>query len=303
MLLQVIHTTRYAYAAPVRGAEHLAHLRPQADAGQKVLEHALQITPAPSRIRRSHDVYGNERAFFSLHVEHTSLEVTARSVVHTVPRAACTGGMAWEEVRERLAYRREAPYAPAAEFAFASPCVPRDEAFIEFARPSFTASRPLQDACDHLMRRIHDAFRYEPHVTDATTPALEALRLRRGVCQDYAHVMLGCLRSLGLAARYVSGYLLTHPPPGQPRLVGADASHAWVEVHVPDPAQGAQWMGFDPTNARTPGEDCVVLARGRDFADVSPLRGVLQGGAHHLMHVAVTVTPIESRPAHGKESP
>jgi transglutaminase-like putative cysteine protease len=141
------------------------------------------------------------------------------------------------------------------------------------------------------MTRIHTDFEYETEATDVSTPALEALRLRQGVCQDFAHVMLACLRSLGLAARYVSGYLLTEPPPGQPRLLGADSSHAWVSVYVPGDGKRGQWLDLDPTNRRSPGEDYVVLATGRDYSDVSPIRGVIHGGSNHQLHVAVTVLP------------
>jgi transglutaminase-like putative cysteine protease len=152
----------------------------------------------------------------------------------------------------------------------------------------------VADAARDLMARIHEDFTYEPQATDVNTPALEALALRKGVCQDLAHVMLGCLRSLGVPARYVSGYLLTEPPPGKPRLLGSDASHAWVSVYLPaeDGGPGGAWTDLDPTNNRAPGEDYVTLAVGRDYYDVSPVRGVIHGGANHTLHVAVTVTPV-----------
>ena len=172
-----------------------------------------------------------------------------------------------------------------------------------YAAESFAPGRPLMQAARHLMSRIHADFAYTSNATDAGTPALESLRLRRGVCQDFAHVMIGCLRSLGLAARYVSGYLLTEPPPGQPRLVGADASHAWVSVWSPaaDESDGASddntWFDLDPTNDRAAGEDYVTLAIGRDFSDVSPLRGVIHGGDHHVLQVGVTVEPVPAATA------
>jgi transglutaminase-like putative cysteine protease len=200
--------------------------------------------------------------------------------------------MTWEEARERMRYHRGASYDPAAEFVFASPHVPRHAEFLAYAMASFTPLRPLVEAAHDLMARIHDDFVYETEATDVSTPPLDVLRLRQGVCQDFAHVMLACLRSLGLAARYVSGYLLTEPPPGQTRLVGSDASHAWVSVYVPgDGARGGKWLDLDPTNRRAPGEDYVVLATGRDYSDVSPIRGVINGGANHRLHVAVTVSP------------
>jgi transglutaminase-like putative cysteine protease len=205
--------------------------------------------------------------------------------------------MSWEQVRERLRYHRGAAWDPAAEFVFASPHVPRHEDFLAYARPSFTPGRPLLEAARELMERIHADFIYEPEATDVSTPALEALEMRRGVCQDFAHVMLACLRSLGLPARYISGYLLTEPPPGRARLVGSDASHAWVSIYLPGEEGPGEWTGLDPTNRRAPGEDYVVLATGRDYSDVSPIRGVIRGGARHELHVAVTVTPVDSAAA------
>ncbi len=145
------------------------------------------------------------------------------------------------------------------------------------------------------MERIFADFEYESEATDVSTPALEALQMRKGVCQDFAHIMLACLRSLGLPARYVSGYLLTEPPPGKARLIGSDASHAWVSLYLPGKAAAAgSWADLDPTNNRAPGEDYVTVATGRDYSDVSPLRGVLHGGANHKLHVAVTVTPVDA---------
>jgi transglutaminase-like putative cysteine protease len=237
-------------------------------------------------------VFGNVRSFFSLQFPHEFLRVQAESLVRTMSCGAPGHDLPWEEVADRLRYHRGARYDPAAGFAFASPYVPRDTEFVEYAQASFAAGRPLLAAARDLMRRIHEDFEYETTATDVNTPALEALALRKGVCQDLAHVMLGCLRSLGLPARYVSGYLLTNPPPGRPRLVGCDASHAWVAVYLPGAGDAlGTWVEFDPTNDRTAGEDYVTLAIGRDFSDVSPMRGVIHGGTHHSLRVAVTVTP------------
>ncbi len=290
MLLQVTHETRYRYTPPVRTAQHMAHLAPRDGPGQRVLSHRLEISPRAAPPVENRDAFGNRRTFFSLHAAHDELVVTAQSIVETRPLPPVAGDIAWEKVREGLRYRRLAAYDPAAEFAFASPHVPRHAAFAAYAEPSFPPRRPLLEAARDLMRRIHADFEYHTEATDVSTPALEALGLRQGVCQDFAHVMLGCLRSLGLPARYVSGYLLTVPPPGTTRLVGSDASHAWVAVHVPGEAGG--WVDLDPTNCRAPGEDYVTVAIGRDYSDVAPLRGVLHGGARHQLQVAVTVTPV-----------
>ena len=297
MRLHVVHETTYDYAPAVKTAQHLGHLKPAHDAQQRVLSHHLDIAPQPAQRSEAVDVFGNTRTFFSLQAAHSHLAVTAESVVETFALPEPDHAMPWEEVRERMRYHRGAHYDPASEFVFASPYVPRHDDFAAYAHPSFAPGRPLLDAARALMSRIHADFAYEAQATDVSTPALEALALRKGVCQDFAHVMLGCLRSLGLPARYVSGYLLTQPPPGQPRLVGSDASHAWVSIYLPADEGPGTWTQLDPTNDRSPGEDYVRLAVGRDYADVSPMRGVLHGGAHHTLNVAVTVTPVEGAAA------
>ena len=297
MLLHVVHETVYEYAPPVGTALHMAHLRPAYRDGQRLLRHELRIDPVPAQRSESVDVFGNTRTFFGLPASHARLRVVAESVVATAAPAPPGGRLAWEDARERLRYHPGAGHDPAAEFAFASPYVPRHEDFATYARPSFTPGRPLIEAARELSARIHRDFAYVSQATDASTPALQALALRRGVCQDFAHVMLGCLRSLGLAARYVSGYLLTEPPPGRSRLVGSDASHAWVSVYLPAEAGRGCWADLDPTNDRAPGEDYVRLAVGRDYSDVSPIRGVIHGGAQHTLRVAVTVAPVQAAAA------
>lgn len=308
MLLHVLHETRYDYSPPVENAHHVVHLKPintrSNEQGQRLLSHSLRISPNPEQQREVPDVYGNWRSFFSFQAAHDSLVVVADSMVSTAPAIQFTSeGPAWEQVREHFRYHAAAAWDPAAEFLFASPYVPREEAFAEFARPSFVAGRPLPDSARDLMQRIHRHMTYESLSTEVNTPALQALAQRKGVCQDFAHIMVACCRAMGLPARYVSGYLLTQPPPGQPRLVGSDASHAWASVYCPAEKHGAvdgnqpgQWLDFDPTNDRSPGEDYVTLAIGRDFLDVSPLRGVIRGGARHDLSVAVTVTPLEAAP-------
>lgn len=293
MLLHVVHETAYDYVPMVRTAMHMAHLKPASNARQELLSHRLAVDPAPVQQAESLDAFGNTRSFFSLAFAHEALRVRAESLVSTVAPETPEDSLPWELVAERMRYHREARYDPAAEFAFASPYVPRHEAFVAYAQASFGEGRPLLDAARDLMRRIHADFEYATSATDVNTPALDALRLRKGVCQDLAHVMLGCLRSLGLPARYVSGYLLTEPPPGQPRLVGSDASHAWVSVYLPGSEGPGTWADLDPTNDRAPGEDYVQLAIGRDYSDVSPMRGVIHGGASHSLRVAVTVAPAQ----------
>jgi transglutaminase-like putative cysteine protease len=299
MLLRLTHETHYEYTPAVENADHMLHLSPPSNATQTVLEHRLDISPTPSHVRETQDVYGNRRSFFSLQGTHHELTVTAHSTIRTHPSvtplqaAACQ--MAWERAREMFRYRAGVPYNSAWEFLFASPYVPRDAAFAEFASPSFAPGIPLLDAAADLMTRIHQTMTYDGDSTDVNTPALTALKQGKGVCQDFAHIMVACCRAMGLPARYVSGYLLTQPAPGQPRLIGCDASHAWASVYCPgDHNEASQWFDFDPTNDRMPGEDYITLATGRDFLDVSPLRGVIRGGAQHDLRVAVTVMPLES---------
>jgi len=299
MLLQVRHETLYHYSPAVENAQHAVHMRPGNGSSQTVLQHALHISPQPVQQREALDVYGNWKLFFSLQTSHDGLQVTADSLVQTHVRPSPTADsaeLAWEHVREAFRYRAGAEYNSAWEFAFASPYVPRHEKFAEFAKPSFVAGRPLLEAAHALMSCIHSSMAYDGDSTDVDTPALVALQQGRGVCQDFAHIMVACCRAMGLPARYVSGYMLTQPAPGQPRLIGCDASHAWASVYCPDGkgSSTGQWFDFDPTNNRAPAEDYVRLATGRDFLDVSPLRGVLRGGAQHTLEVAVTVTPVDA---------
>lgn len=296
MLLHVTHATRYDYAPPVETAQHLAHLKPMNTASQRLVSHALTISPTPAQHGESPDVYGNTRAFFALEATHEELVVTAESVVDTAPPVlspAIARELPWEEVRERFRYVKDSSYDPASDFVFPSRYVPRHDDFAAYARASFAPGRPAFDAAMDLTLRMYRDLEYDAGSTEISTPAIEALAQRKGVCQDFAHIMIACLRTLGLPARYVSGYLLTQPPPGRPRLIGADASHAWVSVYLPGADGPGDWADFDPTNGRQPGEDYVTLAIGRDYSDVSPMRGVLHGGARHTLAVSVTVRPLE----------
>lgn len=296
MRLQITHTTRYHYQPVVETAQHMAYVRPKSHAGQTLLAHALQVSPTPAQLRSTRDVYGNDRCFFSLQAPHSVLEVQAISIITTRPSGLPASDLAWEQQRDRMRYQAHAKYEPASEFVFASPFVPRLPEFAAYARPSFVPGASVLDVAVNLMERIYTDFTYESLSTQINTPALQALEQRKGVCQDFAHIMLACLRTMGLAARYVSGYLLTQPAPGTVKLVGSDASHAWVSVYVADLPEGVRWVDLDPTNNRwgwhAPGVDYVTLATGRDFGDVSPLRGVIHGGASHTLHVGVTVEEI-----------
>ncbi len=304
MKVQVTHETRYNYVPAVEVAQHMAYLQPLNTATQQLLSHTLQVEPRPDQQTPALDVYGNTRTFISLQTAHAQLRVVATSIVATQARSMPASDMAWEPVRERFRYRADGDYDAAAEFVFASPYVARHPDFATYARASFAPATSLFTAASNLMHRIHADFKYESKSTEINTPALVALAQRKGVCQDFAHIMIACLRQMGLAARYVSGYLLTKPAPGTHRLIGNDASHAWVSVLLPDLPQTARWCDFDPTNDRcgwgSPGEGYIVLATGRDYSDVSPIRGVIHGGANHRLRVAVTVTPLDVTPLSGQ---
>jgi len=292
MRLLITHETVYDYTPVVETAQHMAYLTPRRTDSQQLINHQLSITPEPAQRRVATDVFGNTRSFFSLQQPHRQLRVVATSEVQTCAGRLPENLIDWEGTRERFRYRAGNAYDPANEFVFASAMAPQQAEFAAYARASFSPGQSLLLGALDLMHRIHRDFTYESQSTEVNTPAVEALAQRKGVCQDFAHIFIACLRSMGLAARYVSGYLLTAPPPGMVKLRGSDASHAWGAVYLP----GSGWVDMDPTNDRagapSPGEDYVTLAIGRDFSDVSPMRGVIHGGANHTLRVGVTVEPV-----------
>ena len=293
MRLSIVHETHYLYESPVLVSHQLLHLTPRVLERQSFAAHRIDIDPAPSEYDVGTDYFGNPvtRALFA--APHTALSVRATSQATVVPRTAdplAAASTPWRQVRDRLSSLDGAPLLEPTEFIFESPYVEIFGALAQYAAPSFPAGVGILQGAADLMRRIHADFAFDDTATVVATPLREVLRLRRGVCQDFAHLMIGALRALGLPARYVSGYILTSPPPGYPRLVGADASHAWVSVY--DPAAG--WIDFDPTNDCLIDDEHVTIAWGRDFGDVTPMRGVILGGAQHTLRVHVTVTPVES---------
>ena len=290
-LLQVTHETCYDYDAPVEVAHHSAWLRPRDTEVQKVQRWDLQIDPLPeSAVQESKDAFGNWRHGFSHSRVHDRLTVTSRFQVllTTPPQLDAAHSPPWEEAAAALRYRAGVTQPEAVEFVLPSQFAPHAPELAAYAHDLFSPGRPLLQGAQALMTRVHQRMQYKPHSTDVATNALQALAQGQGVCQDFAHLMIAALRSLGLAARYVSGYLLTHPPEGQPRLVGADASHAWVAVWCP--LHG--WVALDPTNDVRVGQDHVTLAWGRDYADVAPLRGVIRGAGTAPSAVGVTVEPV-----------
>jgi transglutaminase-like putative cysteine protease len=313
--LRVRHETSYRYDSEVEGAHHLAHLRPRDTATQQIRAWSLVVSPHPdvgvelaSGIRETFDPWGNARQVFAHSQVHDELDVTsAFEAGISAPDLPAPGtSQPWRDVARDLRLdagasahdvnasessderRAERAAFEAAEFALDSSLAPRAKALADWARPAAEAHAGVVELALALMHQIHAEFEYLPQSTSVTTGALEALALRHGVCQDFAHVLIGACRSLGLAARYVSGYLLTQPPPGKPRLVGADASHAWAAVWCPPYG----WLALDPTNDVPVGQDHVTLAWGRDYADVAPLRGVIRGGSGNAPRVGVTVEPL-----------
>lgn len=291
----VLHETHYDYQQPVRESHQLMRLQPRDLPWQRCLQHQLRVTPEPARSQVFGDHFGNRIVAMHFEDAHAALHVRSECWVELSPRRLPDPAASppWETVREALRYHAGRALVPdlleATAFLFASTDVRVKRLFAEYAAPSFPSGRPLLAACDDLMRRIFTEFTFDPEATDVSTPLLEVFEKKRGVCQDFAHFMIACLRSLGLAARYVSGYLLTHPPPGGKRLIGADATHAWVSVFVPN----AGWFDLDPTNAMWVDTEHITIGWGRDFSDTSPLRGVILGGGAHAPRISVTVVPEE----------
>jgi transglutaminase-like putative cysteine protease len=287
MKLRVVHRTVYHYAEPATTSHHEARLTPRQSEVQRTITHELDVVPPPTTRRARLDYFGNRTNYLGLSEPHCRFEVTATSLVETsaamLPDFSLTP--AWDDVTRQLRSDLRSDVLQATEMRFASPLVPLLEPLRDFTSPHFHPGRPILEGVQGLMQQIHHDYVYDAAATDLSTPLASVIATRRGVCQDFAHVMIACLRTLGLAARYVSGYLRTHPPPGQPRLVGADASHAWVSVWLPDYG----WVDFDPTNNLCPSEEHVTVAVGRDFSDVTPLRGVILGGGRHQLEVSVDV--------------
>jgi transglutaminase-like putative cysteine protease len=286
MRLHVVHETHYVYTAPVALSQQLLHLTPRALPWQACREHALEVTPPPGERSERDDYFGNPTTLFLIAAPHEELLVRATSTLDVAPREQAVLAHprgAWEQARE--AARTDAP-----AFLYESPNVETWRDLAEYAAASFAGGRAALDGAIDLSSRIHRDFRFDRTATSVSTPLREVMKRRRGVCQDFAHLMIGGLRALGLAARYVSGYLLTDPPPGRPRLIGADASHAWVSVYC---GRETGWVDLDPTNDCVVDDEHVTLAWGRDFSDVTPMRGVILGGGEQELEARVTVSPME----------
>jgi transglutaminase-like putative cysteine protease/uncharacterized alpha-E superfamily protein len=288
-IYRVSHRTTYEYGGPVEQSYNEAHLHPRATGFQECGSHTLEIDPEPLSRSEYLDPFGNAVTVFVVAGGFERLSVTATSEVSIHPIPSPSASLPWESAQWLLDIDRQPGSRHARQYRSPSRLVPASPDLAEYALPSFGPGRPIVDAAVDLASRIHRDFIYEPGFTSVTTPLLDVLAYRRGVCQDFAHLAVGCVRSMGLAARYVSGYIETIPPEGQERLVGADASHAWFSVYVP----GWGWVDVDPTNDQVVSDTYVTTAWGRDYWDVSPLRGSVEGGGmSHTLDVAVDVTRV-----------
>jgi transglutaminase-like putative cysteine protease len=284
MLYRAVHATRYRYQAVVSQCQTQVMLTPRALPWQTVLESKIETVPKPAWISERRDYFGNHVTTFSIVETHDRFSTVATSRVRVDPRpATAVPEISWESARREVAAHETSDLLEAFEFAFDSPFVAAAPELANYAKPSFAAGRPLLSAAEDLSHRIHTDFAYKPTSTAINTPLLDTLKAKRGVCQDFSHVMIGALRSLGLPARYVSGYLRSGAD-----HKGAEASHAWVAVFVP----GAGWIDLDPTNDVRAGTNHVTIGWGRDYGDVTPIRGVALGGGKQIVDVAVRVDPV-----------
>lgn len=290
MFYCVRHTTTYTYTSVVSICHNAVHLRPRDSDAQTCTFHELLVDPTPTLVSHATDYFGNPITFLAVQEPHTALTLTAQSTVDLAPPALPSplATPAWDGVRDSLGHDRSVTGLAAYQYVFDSPYVPTSPSLVAYATPSFPPGRPLLDAVGELTTRIYHDYTYDPMATAVHTPLHVVLRERRGVCQDFAHLQLGCLRALGLAARYVSGYLVMQSSSDGVPLVGAQASHAWVSVYCP----GHGWVDVDPTNNMWPSERHITVALGRDYGDVSPIHGVFLGGGEHTLDVAVEVLPV-----------
>jgi len=291
MNYRITHRTRYIYNEPVSLCHNEARLLPRETDGQQCDQCRLIIDPAPTDLRERLDYFGNRVVFFTIEHPHENLTVTASSEVSVIRAPLQLDDwhhIPWESVRDALHSEGSPEILEARQFMLDSPFSSASPEVLAYAETSFPAGRPMIDALEDLMHRIYVDFEFVPDATTVSTPLEEVLQNRKGVCQDFAQLGIGCLRSMGLAARYVSGYIETLPPPGRPKLQGADASHAWFAAWLP----GLGWLEYDPTNDLIPEERHVVIGWGRDYGDVTPLKGVLFSSGEHEMTVSVDVEPI-----------
>ncbi|MBQ2644727.1 transglutaminase family protein [bacterium] len=288
MRYKIIHETEYTYSIPVTISQHLIHLEPINCERQKWLQHSIEVFPSPAYQNSREDIYGNKVTAFSIEDEHKIFKVTARGIVDVFDNSIPKKNIEWEKVKYRLKNPKNEEDIKASMFMFESPLVSFDDAIKNYAMESFKPQRDYIESLKDLNHRIYEDFKYSPGSTKIGTMPSEILRERKGVCQDFAHFMIACLRSLGLSCAYISGYLHTRKK-GEQQFLGADATHAWVSVYIPNEG----YFELDPTNDCIAGEEHIVVGKGRDFGDVSPLKGVITGGGSPILKVAVNVEQTE----------
>ena len=296
MNYRIRHETRYVYAEPTAVSYNEVRLTPLNLPSQSLINKKLAVDPHPAEVTERLDYFGNPTWFVAIDQPHNTMTVKVESHVRIERPADVMGiypSLPWEDARNQLRTVGDPEAACALEFTLDSTLIEADAELEAYARPSFTSRRPLMEAVFDLVHRIYRDFKFEPGTTDTATPLSEVLTHRRGVCQDFAQLGIGCLRSLGLPARYVSGYIETLPPPGKEKLKGADASHAWFSAFIP----GFGWVDFDPTNNQIPSDRHIIVAYGRDFSDVTPIKGVIFGAGQHELSVAVDVERLSPPPA------
>lgn len=287
----VTHETSYSYGAPVDLGLHMLRMTPVSSDRQMLVEHNIKITPEPTRSVTFRDHFGNDMQHVALEAPHQSFSVILHATVDVaaIRDVTAISSPAWEDIRDQMQGDGFPMPAEVAEFAYASPLAPREEISTDYGQLSFPRALPIIRGLQDLTQRIYTDFTYAPGTTDISTPVPQIMASRSGVCQDFAHVMIACLRGIGLPARYVSGYLRTYPPEAPGGWRGADASHAWVSAWC---GRDIGWLEFDPTNNLIVQDEHISLAYGRDFSDVTPLRGVILGGGQHTLSVAVKVVPL-----------
>lgn len=292
MKYKITHTTTYQYSTPVSVCHNVVMISPRETPSGLCLSHRLNIRPLPQVSHRRTDVFGNLIHTFSIEESHRQLTITATSRVSAIERnlPAPESTETWESISARIADRTNPAWLDVVPFLFDSPRIARSAVFGEYARASFDTHPSILSAALDLTHRLHVDFKYDKKATDVNTPTEQAFEQRRGVCQDFAHIGVAACRSVGIPARYVSGYLRTIPPAGKPRQIGADASHAWISIYC---GEALGWIDFDPTNDCICGSDHITVAWGRDYSDVVPIKGVFLGGGDPLLSVSVDVAPIE----------
>jgi transglutaminase-like putative cysteine protease len=287
MIFDISHKTTYQYSSPVVQSQHLVHMSPRSAPGQIVHQHELSVDPAPAVRQHWVDAFGNSVVILDMEVPHREFVLRARSTVETTPPPPIdfARSVAWDQLDTVVSAHTGTPDLDVVQFRCGSRLTMATLEIADYAEVSFAPRRPVLEATMDLVLRIYDEFTFDPKATDISTPIAQVLKQRRGVCQDFAHLAIACLRAQRVPARYVSGYILTKPPPGQARLLGTDASHAWISVWSPDTG----WVDFDPTNGMFVADEHITIAYGRDYDDVSPISGVLIGGGEHTVEVGVDV--------------